>query len=240
MALFRREWRVFLSSVFQSATVSLVLLLILWFLLKLFKESCTFKVVWPITYLTLYSCHIISNKSWESSLTCQDGWAVYGDALRLHSPLEAWVQILLLMLLLGCQWSGSFLLRLAHLGMNIYSQTFQASPPPLKPHLSFNSSRSWPPVHWWRKLEGARSHSNSVDLVMRSAIQSLWSGTMLALPHLWQSNRGHWHSCAAGEPPVRPEGLVHPPSTEECHWDSERYKLWWAFYVEHRHAVIKQ
>lgn len=164
---------------------------------KPFKGSI--KVFWPISffkslfipYYLILELRIITNVSgWLSSL-----WRCTQVAL---SPRGVGSNSTLIFLLV-CQGSGSFLFLLAHLSMDIYYQTFQASPPPLKPHLSFNSSRSWPPVHWWRKLEGARSRSNSVDLVMGSAIQSLWSGTMLGLPHLWQSNRGHWHSCAALE-----------------------------------------
>lgn len=119
---------------------------------------------------------------------------------------------------------------------HVYYQTCQASPPPLN-HiwaLTRNSSRSWPPVHWWRKLEGLRSHSNSVNLVMGSAIQSFWSGTTLALPHLWESNRGPLTQLCSQKAACEAQGTRSPTFNGRvalCKWKIST--IWWSFYVEH-------
>lgn len=103
--------------------------------------------------------------------------------------------------------------------------------------LTRNSSRSWPPVHWWRKLEGLRSHSNSVNLVMGCAIQCLWSGTTLVLPHLWESNRGSltqlWAACEA-------LGTRSPTFNERAllgNWKVSTFLCWTL--LTQQHALIK-
>lgn len=152
--------------------------------------------------------------------------------LKYSSPQQLF-HVLMLMYLNRLKWLIKGSSRAPrHQISHVYYQTCQTSPPPLN-HiwaLTRNSSRSWPPVHWWRKLEGLRSHSNSVNLVMGSAIQSLWSGTTLTLPHLWESNRGPLTQLCSQRAACEAQGTRLPAFNGRVALSNSKIAtIWWSF-----------